>query len=208
MKLLIVSEKYLQINSTKHMRKIIFDIETDGIITTVGNKQIFPNIYVVCIYDSETDKYSSYTVEQLKDLWPILEKADLLIGYNSDSFDIPILNKYYSGDLTKITSLDLLSEIKESLGRRIKLDSVAEATLGRKKTGHGLEAMEWWKQGRVQDVIDYCTEDVRITKDIYDYAVKNGFLKYKDISEVKEIKLDTSKWNEIENSAMTFTMPF
>ncbi|MFA6430243.1 MAG: ribonuclease H-like domain-containing protein [Candidatus Paceibacterota bacterium] len=190
------------------MRKIIFDIETDGIITNVGNKQIFPNIYVVCIYDSETDKYSSYTVEQLKDLWPILEKADLLIGYNSDSFDIPILNKYYSGDLTKITSLDLLSEIKESLGRRIKLDSVAEATLGRKKTGHGLEAMEWWKQGRIQDVINYCTEDVRITKDIYDYAVKNGFLKYKDINEIKEIKLDTSKWHEIENSAMTFTMPF
>jgi DEAD/DEAH box helicase domain-containing protein len=125
------------------MRKIIFDIETDGIITNVGSKQVFPNIYVACIYDSETDKYSSYTVEQLKDLWPILEKADLLIGYNSDSFDIPILNNYYSGDLSKIASLDLLSEIKESLGRRIKLDHVAEATLGRKKTGHGLEAMEW-----------------------------------------------------------------
>ncbi len=208
MRLLMVSETYHQNNLPKHMRKIIFDIETDGIITTVGNKQIFPNIYVVCIYDSETDKYSSYTVEQLKDLWPILEKADLLIGYNSDSFDIPILNKYYSGDLTKITSLDLLSEIKESLGKRIKLDSVAEATLGRKKTGHGLEAMEWWKQGRIQDVINYCTEDVRITKDIYDYAVKNGCLKYKDINEVKEIKLDTSKWHELENSAMTFTMPF
>jgi DEAD/DEAH box helicase domain-containing protein len=188
------------------MRKIIFDIETDGIITNVGSKQVFPNIYVVCIHDSETDKYSSYTVEQLKDLWPILEKADLLIGYNSDSFDIPILNKYYSGDLSKIASLDLLSEIKNSLGHRIKLDHVAEATLGRKKTGHGLEAMEWWKQGRYDDVIKYCIEDVRITKDIYEYALKNGILKFKDGSAVKEIKLDTSKWNKKSDSAITHTL--
>jgi DEAD/DEAH box helicase domain-containing protein len=190
------------------MRKIIFDIETDGIITNVGSKQVFPNIYVACIYDSETDKYSSYTVEQLKDLWPILEKADLLIGYNSDSFDIPILNNYYSGDLSKIASLDLLSEIKESLGRRIKLDHVAEATLGRKKTGHGLEAMEWWKQGRYDDVIKYCIEDVRITKDIYEYALKNGILKFKDkdTGMVKDIKLDVSNWDKKTNSAITHTL--
>ena len=76
------------------MRKIIFDIETDGIITNVNGKEVFPNMYVVCIYDSKTDKYSSFTQAQLKDLWPILESADMLIGYNSDSFDIPILNRY------------------------------------------------------------------------------------------------------------------
>ena len=190
------------------MRKIIFDIETDGIITNVGSKQVFPNLYIACIYDSETDKYSSYTQEQLKDLWPILEKADLLIGYNSDSFDIPILNQYYSVDLSKIASLDLLSEIKDSLGKRIKLDHVAEATLGRKKTGHGLEAMEWWKQGRYDDVIKYCTEDVRITKDIYDYALKNGILKFKDkdTGTFKDIKLDTSKWDKKTNSVITHTL--
>ena len=188
------------------MRKIIFDIETDGIITNVNGKEIFPNMYVVCIYDSETDNYSSYTKEQLKDLWPILEKADLLIGYNSDFFDTPILNKYYSGDLSKIASLDLLDEIKKSLGRRLKLDSVAEATLGRKKTGHGLEAMEWWKQGRYDDVIKYCIEDVRITKDIYEYALKNNCLKYKDAGAVKDIKLDTTKWEKKTSSAITHTL--
>lgn len=190
------------------MRKIIFDIETDGIITNIGGKEIFPNMYIVCIYDSETDRYQSFTQTQLKDLWPILEKADILIGYNSESFDTPILNKYYSGDLSKIGSLDLLSEIKKSLGRRIKLDSVAEATLGRKKTGHGLEAMEWWKQGRYDDVIKYCIEDVKITKDIYEYALKNGHLKFKDrdTGQIKEIKLDTSKWNNKTESAITHTL--
>jgi DEAD/DEAH box helicase domain-containing protein len=190
------------------MRKIVFDIETDGIIVSDGQKQIFPNMNVVCIYDSETDQYSSYTREQLKDLWPIIEKADLLIGYNSDSFDIPILNNYYPGDLTKIASLDLLSEIRKSLGRRIKMDHVAEATLGRNKTGHGSDAINWWRQGRYDDVIKYCIEDVRITKDIYEYALKNGYLKYIDGKDIKEIKIDTSNWDKKENSAMTFTLPF
>ena len=188
------------------MRKIIFDIETDGIITNIGSKEIFPNMYVVCIYDSETDKYQSFTQEQLKNLWPILEKADLLIGYNNEFFDTPILNRYYSGDLTKIGSLDLLSEIKKSLGHRIKLDSVAEATLGRKKTGHGLEAMTWWKQGRFDDVIKYCIEDVKITKEIYEYALKNGILKYKDGGVVKDIKIDTSNWDKKGSSAVTHTL--
>lgn len=188
------------------MRKIIFDIETDGIITNIGGKEVFPNIYCVCIYDSETDKYQSFTKEQLKDLWPILEKADLLIGYNSDSFDIPILNRYYSGDLTKIGSLDLLSEIKNSLGYRIKLDSVAEATLNRKKTAHGGLAMEWWKQGKYQEVINYCLEDVRITKDIYDYAVKNGLLKFKDGKDIKEIVLNTATWDKKASKVITSTL--
>lgn len=188
------------------MRKIIFDIETDGIITNVNGKEVFPNIYVVCIYDSKTDKFSSYTKEQLKDLWPILESADLLIGYNNEFFDTPILNRYYSGDLSKISSVDLLSEIKKSLGRRLKLDSVAEATLGRKKTGHGLEAMEWWKQGRYDDVIKYCIEDVRITKDIYEYALKNSCLKFKDAGVIKDIKLDTSSWEKKTSSAITHTL--
>lgn len=188
------------------MRKIIFDIETDGIITNVNGKDVFPNMYVVCIYDSGTDKYTSYKQEELKNLWPILEKADLLIGYNSDSFDIPILNRYYSGDLSKIASLDLLSEIKNSLGRRLKLDSVAEATLGRKKTAHGTLAMEWWKQGRYDDVIKYCIEDVRLTKDIYEYALKNSCLKYKDAGVTKDIKLDISKWEKKNDSAMTHTL--
>jgi DEAD/DEAH box helicase domain-containing protein len=153
-------------------------------------------------------KYSSYTKETINELWPILEKADIIIGYNSDHFDIPILNKYYSGDLTKIKSLDLLKEVKNSLGRRIKLDTIAEATLGRNKIGHGLEAIVWWRNGEKQKVIDYCTEDVRITKDVYEYAMKNKSLKYLDGKDIKEIKIDTSNWDKKEESSMTFTLPF
>lgn len=190
------------------MRKVFFDIETDGLIVTDGAKQIMPNIYVVSIFDSENEKYSSYEVDDLKNLWPIIEKADLLIGFNSVGFDTPVLNKYYSGDLSKIPSLDLLEEVRKSLGRRVKLDSIAEATLGRKKIGHGLEAMSWWKQGLKDKVKAYCEEDVKITKDVYDYALKNGHLKYKDrdTGQIKEIKLDTSKWEKQEAAAITHTL--
>lgn len=191
------------------MKKIVFDIETSNIFQDVAsNDPVALDMSVCCIYDYETDKYSSYTKETLNEMWPIFEKADMLIGFNSDHFDIPILNKYYTGDLTKIKSLDLLKEIKNSLGRRIKLDTIAEATLNTNKSGHGLEAVVWWRNGEKQKVIDYCIDDVRITKDVYEYALKNKLLKYKDGKNIKDIKLDTSNWEKNDNSSMTFTLPF
>lgn len=191
------------------MKKIVFDLETSNTFQDAGsNDSAALDMSVACIYDYETDRYSSFTQETIKDLWPIIEKADLLIGYNSDHFDIPLLNKYYSGDLSKIKSLDLLKEIKNSLGRRLKLDTIAEATLGKNKSGHGLEAITWWRNGEKQKVIDYCIDDVKITKEIYEYALKNGILKYKDGNEIKDIKLDTSDWDKKEDSKMTFTLPF
>lgn len=163
------------------MRKIVFDLETSNVFDDVASKDPTAlDMSVCCIYDYETDKYSSFTKEQLKDLWPILEKTDILIGYNSDHFDIPLLNKYYSGDLTKIKSVDIMKDIKNSLGRRIKLDTIAEATLEKNKIGHGIEATIWWKNGEYEKVIKYCKEDVKITKEIYEYALKHDILKYKD----------------------------
>lgn len=192
------------------MRKITFDIETSNIFADVGsNDPAKLALSVVCIHDSATDSYSSYLEEDLKKLWPILEKTDMLIGYNSDHFDIPLLNKYYPGDLTKIKSLDLLKEIRASLGRRIKLDDVAEATLGKNKTGHGLEAVVWWRNGEKDKVIKYCLEDVKITKELYEYALKNKLVKYKDGNIVKEIPLDISGWEEYNRGAfINHTLPF
>ena len=191
------------------MRKIVFDIETSNVFQDVGKADpALLDLSVVSIHDSDTDKYTSYTQEELSNLWPIIEKADMLIGYNSDHFDIPLLNKYYSGDLTKIKSLDLLKEIKNSLGRRLKLDSVAEGTLNRRKIGHGLQATTWWKNGEVEKVKKYCEEDVRITKELYEYALKNGVLKYKDLGETREIKLDTKTWEKKEDGSITHTLPF
>jgi len=192
------------------IRKVVFDIETANIFDDVGsNDPAKLDISIVGAYDSTTDTYTSYSVEELPKFWSIIERADMLIGFNSDHFDIPLLNKYYPGDLTKIKSLDLLVEVKRTLGRRLRLDTIAEATLGMKKSGHGLEATRWWKEGKHDLVRKYCLDDVRLTKDIYDYALKNKELKYIDFGEVRSIKLDTKDWEKIaEKPALTHTLPF
>ncbi len=191
------------------MKKIVFDIETRNLFQDVGsNDPKDLDISVVCLYDYETDTYMSFLQEDFGKLWPILENADMLITFNGDHFDIPLLDKYYPGDLTKIKSLDLLKEVKKSIGFRLKLDSIAMATLGTGKSGHGLEAVTWWKNGEIDKLIKYCIDDVKVTKDVYDYAMKNGILKYKDGSVMKDIKLDTKDWEKKAESAMTFTLGF
>lgn len=191
------------------MRKITFDLETKNMFSDVGtNNPVDLDISVVCIHDSLTDKYMSFLENQFKDLWPLLEQADILITWNGDHFDIPILNKYYPGDLTKIKSVDLMKEVQLSMGRRLKLDSVASATLGTNKSGHGLDAIEWWNKGEIDKLIKYCIDDVRITKELYDYAVNNKHLKYKDNGTLKDVPLKVSAWEEPISSAITYTLPF
>jgi hypothetical protein len=191
------------------MRKIVFDIETSNIFSEVGSSDPTAlDISVVGIYDSETDSYRSFFQEELKDLWPILERADMIIGYYSEHFDLPLLNKYYPGDLSKIKHLDILKEIRKQYGRGMKLDQLSEGTLGKKKSGHGLQATTWWKQGEREKVRQYCLDDVKITKEIYDYAITNQKLSFKEGSIVKEIKLDTSEWEKPADNKMTFSLPF
>lgn len=191
------------------MKRVTFDIETVGDFRSNGD---FSNLEVTVVgtHDSETGEYKGFFQEDFPQMWKLFESADILVGYNSDHFDIPILNRYYAGDLTKIKSVDLLKEVRAVLGRRLKLQSIAEATLGRGKSADGLIAMDWWAKGMKDEVMKYCIEDVRVTNDIYEYAKKNGSLKYKDYEGNREIKLDTSNWETPLDggSALTHTLPF
>lgn len=191
------------------MRKIVFDIETKNFFQDVGkNDPSLLDIALVAIYDSETDSYSSYLENELGKLWPILERADMLIGFTSEHFDMPLLNKYYPGDLTKIKHLDILKEIKNAYGRRMKLDQLAEGTLGRHKSGGGSDAIDWWKAGDIEKIRSYCIDDVKITKELYDYARKHNKLIFKEGGMLNEIKLDTSDWEKPNNHKLTFSLPF
>ena len=191
------------------MHRITFDIETKNFFQDVGsNDPTDLDISVVCIHDSASDTYSSYFEKDFNKLWPILEQADMLITWNGDHFDIPLLDKYYPGDLTKLKSLDLMKEVQKVLGRRLKLDTVGEATLGLNKSGHGIDAVEWWRTGQLDKLVAYCTDDVKLTKDLYDYAIANSKLKYKEQGAIKEIRLNTSMWEVPESAAMTYTLPF
>jgi DEAD/DEAH box helicase domain-containing protein len=191
------------------MRKIVFDIESRNVFGDVGTGDPSAlDLSLVGIYDSETDSYTSYLQDELGKLWPILERSDMLIGFNSNHFDLPLLNKYYPGDLTKLKSFDLLEEIRKSCGRRLKLDKLAEGTFGKKKLGNGFDAIRWWKTGEIGKIRDYCLEDVKLTKELYDYALANGKLLFKEGRDVKEVKLDPSEWEAPSENKLTFSLPF
>jgi DEAD/DEAH box helicase domain-containing protein len=191
------------------MRYIIFDIETQNLFQEVGsNDPTALDISVVTAYDSGTDTYTTVTIDELTTLWPIFEHADALVGFNSNHFDIPILNKYYPGDLTQIKSIDLLDEVKKSLGRRLRLDTIAEATVGAKKSASGLEAVRWWREGKIAEIKKYCEQDVKVTKKVFDYALTHGHVKFKDGTRKREIPLDTSHWLIKEEVAMTHSLLF
>lgn len=191
------------------MRYVVFDLETQNTFQDVGsNNPADLDISVGCTYDSETDEYTVVAVDELHKLWPILEQAEVLVGYNSNHFDIPLLNKYYPGDLTKIKSIDILEDIKNSLGRRLKLDDVAQATIGAKKSGHGLQAIKWWREGDIASIKKYCKQDVKITKEVYEYARDNGHVLFKDAGKKREIPLNTEAWQPHEGHSMTFSLPF
>ncbi len=189
------------------MRYVIFDLETQNTFHDVGSSDPAAlSISVGTFYDSDSGIYKTVTEDELETVWSLLEKADALVGYNSNHFDIPLLNKYYPGDLTTIKSIDLLEEIRKSLGRRLRLDSVAEATVGAKKSGHGLQAVRWWQEGKIDEIKKYCEQDVRITKKVFDYALKNGHVKFKDGSRKRDIPLDTSTWTMPDDSIMTHSL--
>lgn len=191
------------------MRYVVFDLETQNIFQDVGSSDVTAlDISVGSFYDSETDIYTTLAIDELSKAWPILERADALVGYNSNHFDIPLLNKYYPGDLTTIKSIDLLESIRESLGRRLRLDSVAQATVGAKKSADGLQAVRWWREGKIDEIKKYCEQDVRVTKKVFDFARANGHVFFKDGYRKKEIVLDTSTWENKEDSSMTFSLPF
>ncbi len=191
------------------MRYVVFDLETQNTFQDVGsNNPADLDISVGCAYDSLTDTYTTVTIDELNKLWPIFEAADVLVGYNSNHFDIPLLNKYYPGDLTSVKSIDLLEDIKNSLGRRIRLDSVAQATIGAKKSANGLQAIRWWREGNVEDIKKYCKQDVKVTKGIFEYALLNQKVLFKDGGKKREIPLNTSHWIPHKDHKMTNSLPF
>jgi len=191
------------------MRKIVFDIETKNTFQEVGkNDPTCLDISLLVTYDFSTDTYETFMEKDFPKLWKLLEQTDMIIGYNSDHFDIPLLNKYYPGDLTHMNSLDLLVEIKKGLGKRIRLDAVAGGSLGSNKTGSGLDAVKWWRQGEIEKIKKYCEADVRITKEVYEYALLNKSLKYKDFEGIHSFSVDTTGWEEKTKSALNYTLPF
>ncbi|MDO8499547.1 MAG: ribonuclease H-like domain-containing protein [bacterium] len=194
------------------LKEVVFDIETQNSFAEVNNDFTKLKISVVSIYRYETDTYESFTEAEFGRLWPILERADRLIGYNSIHFDVPILNNYYLGSLATIPHLDLLVKIKDSLGIRLKLKDVAEATLDNAtKSADGLQALRWWKEGKLDEIKKYCEQDVKVTKEVYEFGRDNHQLFYKTLAgEVTPFAVDFGYKPAAEKNAnsINLTLPF
>ena len=193
------------------MKEVVFDIETKNSFAEADNDFKKLKISVVSVYRYETDSYESFTEEELGRLWPILERADRIIGYNSEHFDLPVLGNYYLGNFSQVPHLDLMKIIKESIGTRLKLDDVAGATLDNvKKSADGLQAIRWWKEGKIEEIKKYCEQDVKITKELYEFGLKNNQLFYKNFSgEIIPFAVDFSFPPPAAGGAqINFTLPF
>lgn len=156
------------------MDTIVFDIETKESFDEIGERDPRKlSVSLVGAYSYSRQEFKSFFEHELPQLWEWLLDAELIVGFNSDHFDIPVLEKYWP-ELKNIQSLDLMKEIKNTLGFRVKLDSVAGATLGESKSGDGLEAIRMFKENRLDDLKKYCLNDVRITRDIYEFGKQEG----------------------------------
>ena len=161
--------------------EVVLDIETRNTFQDIGvyNPSLL-QVSLVGVYFYETDTFESFLEEDLPKLWPRLERANRIIGYNLIGFDYPCLQSYYTGDILRLPTVDIMAEIEKKLGFRIKLDSVAQGTLGVGKSGSGLMAVEYWRNGEIDKLREYCLQDVRVTRDVYEHALHHGEVQFFD----------------------------
>ena len=177
---------------------LVFDIETQNIFSDVRKKPVDLDISVIGIYSFDTDEYIAYTIGELDALWDFMRKHRIhtLIGFNNNHFDTPLLNKYAPFNLLAYRNIDILETVRVALGRRLRLDWIAEGTIGVKKSGEGLDAVRWWKEGNIDKIKKYCLDDVDITKRVYQAGLETKKLAYMDLGVKNEFEIDTAPWEE------------
>lgn len=185
---------------------IVLDLETKKTLQETKGDISKLGVSIVGIYDYAKRQYYSFFENQLNRLFPLLEKASVLIGFNIKNFDLPVLNSYYIGNLTSFPILDLLEEIKTSFGRRLALDDLVRETLGVKKSGHGLLAINYYRDKNFDKLKKYCLHDVELTQQLYEYGKKHGRLFYRGSYGREEIKVNWDK-NGWESEDINLTLP-
>lgn len=159
------------------MDYLIIDIETKNTFFDVGRDNVNAlEVSVVCIYSYKHGKYFSFDEHHLKEAGEMLKSSNVIIGFSINRFDLPVLAKHYDFDLFSISRIDLLEEIEIRMGRRISLNLLAKTNLGVGKNGRSLDAPILYKAGKMEELAAYCINDVKITKDLYELAKKQGYL--------------------------------
>jgi hypothetical protein len=188
---------------------IVLDLETKHTFREFSEPKKL-GITVVAIYDYKDGESQIFTEKELNKLYPYLENASYIIGYNVKSFDIAVLQGYYPGNVEHFSSFDILEDIRTKIGRRLALNDVIYATFGKKKTGHGLQAIDFYKEGKWDELKKYCLDDVMLTKELFDYGVKFKEINYLNEIGKMTIKVDWQKYLDDSGSSsdMPLTLPF
>jgi DEAD/DEAH box helicase domain-containing protein len=157
---------------------VVFDLETQRSFAEVGGRSQFHRlgVSVGVAYRYDLDEFLVVNEETISELVSLLLEASLVVGYNIRGFDYEVLRAYTEENLQKLPTLDLMFDLEERLGFRPKLDSVVSATLGDGKIADGLQALEWWRLGEIDKIIEYCQEDVRVTRDLYDFGKRHRWV--------------------------------
>lgn len=162
----------------KHRHFLVIDVETQRLVQDVGGWDHVDKlgISVACAYDSKTDQFLSYTEDKMGELIKLCEER-LVVGYNIRGFDLLVMAPY-GLEAKKLDVFDLMYDLEALTRQRyLKLEAVARGTLGTGKSADGLQAVEWWKQGEIQKIIDYCMQDVKVTRDVFQYGRQNSFVR-------------------------------
>ena len=187
---------------------VVLDLETKHTFREYSDPAQL-GISVVAIYDYATKTGTVFTEKELPNLFPILEKSSYIVGYNIRSFDLPVLQAYYPGKVEVFSLFDILDDIKEKIGYRIGLNDVASATLNEKKTGHGLMAIDYYKEGKWDELKKYCMDDVLVTKKLFEYGIDKKEIFYLNETGKVTIRVDWQKYMDDNGSGdVPMTLPF
>ncbi|MBN1930113.1 MAG: DEAD/DEAH box helicase [Desulfobacterales bacterium] len=172
-------------NLPQNFRFGVLDIETQRSAAEVGGWHRADLMGVSCavVYDSAEDTFYEFLEPQINQMIEHLKQFDLVVGFNILRFDYSVLRGYAPlFDFNTLPTLDILDQIYKRLGYRLSLDHLAQVTLGAEKSADGLQALQWWKEGRIREIIDYCKMDVEITRDLFLYGKKNNYLLFNNKS--------------------------
>jgi DEAD/DEAH box helicase domain-containing protein len=156
----------------------VIDIETRFSADEVGgwHRADRMGVSIACVWDSGSGTMEDFEQDDMDALVARLREFDLVIGFNHVKFDYAVLGGLHPFNFRGLPSLDLLAEINTRLGYRLKLDTVAQATLDVGKSADGLMALKWWKEGRLDLITQYCRKDVEVTRDVYLFGREHGHI--------------------------------
>ena len=172
-----------------NFRILTFDLETQLSAEQVGGWQMarLMRLAIGVLHDSQDNQYHSYGEDKVEKLLDHMRHADLIVGFNLFRFDYQVLRGYTMDNLKTLPTLDIFKDVSDTLGHRLSLNALASATLGAQKTADGLQSLEWFRQGKLDLVTEYCIKDVEITRNLFLYGVKYGYLLFnrKEIGDVR-----------------------